>query len=52
MFHSPRFLERLDQTPGCRQIGFDCGHWVQHDETAAVLSEIKNFLKKTDSAFN
>jgi hypothetical protein len=45
MFHSPRFLERLDKTEGCKQVGYACGHWVQHDETTAVLHEIRAFLK-------
>lgn len=45
MFHSEKFIEKLNNTSGCKQIGYNCGHWVHHYETDAVLKEIKDFIK-------
>jgi len=44
MYHNAAFLRQLDATVGCRQVGLECGHWVQYHETATVLAEIQQFL--------
>ena len=45
MFHSDKFIKRLETTPGCKAIGYNCGHWVQHYETKQVLLEIRGFVQ-------
>jgi len=44
MFHSPSFLRRLDNTPGCRWRSFACGHWMMHSEADGVADEVRRFL--------
>ena len=50
MFHGESFLRRIDATPGCRQLGLECGHWVQHQQAAIVLSETKKFMESSTGA--
>ena len=44
MFHTRGVIRRCDETVGCRAIGFECGHWVQHEKSNEVVTAIRNFL--------
>ena len=48
MFHSQAFLDRLDETPGCRQVAVNAAHWMTYGEPAmAVIKEIEDFLEES-----
>lgn len=44
MFHSQGFLDRINQTKGCHYVGYNCGHYPQHDCVNDVAAEIQHFL--------
>jgi hypothetical protein len=31
-FHSEKWLSELDNAKGCKQMAFDCGHWIMTDK--------------------
>ncbi len=45
MFHDQKFIDRINSTPGCKQVGYDSGHWVTYGESAPqATKEIRDFL--------
>jgi pimeloyl-ACP methyl ester carboxylesterase len=48
MFHSTSWLRWLDETPGCRQLGIDAGHWLQLTRPDEVNREMDAFLSGSD----
>jgi len=44
MFHSPRWVAALEQTPGCRVMGFDAGHWLMRQQPERFNSAVRTWL--------
>ncbi len=44
MFHSPRWLARLEQQPGSAVIGLRCGHWVMLNQAEAFHTAVRKWL--------
>ena len=44
MFHSESFIKKLDATPGCKWVEFNCGHWMAITEPDRVSEEIIKFV--------
>ncbi|MBZ8140799.1 alpha/beta hydrolase [Rubrivivax gelatinosus] len=44
MFHSRRWLERLQSTPGCGVLALDAGHWVMVRHGPALNAAIAGWL--------
>ena len=45
-WHSPRWLEVLDATPGCAHQGFDTSHWVMIDAPEAFNACVARWLER------
>lgn len=48
MFHDDSFLKKIDEAAKSSHAAVDCGHWVQHEQTAEVLRLMSSFFEKTD----
>ena len=45
MFHSSKFLARLDAQEGCEWHELNCGHWMQTQKPAEVIAHMRHFLQ-------
>mmetsp|Transcript_15323 Transcript_15323/g.22607 ORF Transcript_15323/g.22607 Transcript_15323/m.22607 type:complete len:288 (-) Transcript_15323:5-868(-) len=43
-FHSELFLKKINDTKGCKQIGYDCYHWIMWELPTESIKEMKEFL--------
>jgi len=49
-FIGPDYLQKwTERLPDAEQKTFDCGHFVQEEETAASIQAMQNFLARTDA---
>ena len=44
MFHSPRWLERINARPDSKAVGLPCGHWVMVSQAAAFEALVLEWL--------
>jgi pimeloyl-ACP methyl ester carboxylesterase len=44
MFHSQRWLEKLNTTPGSKAVGLSSGHWVMLDRAAEFEAQVLEWL--------
>ncbi len=47
LFHSRRWLQALQQRPGCRALGLPCGHWVMVQQAKAFQRAAIAFIAET-----
>eukprot|EP01031_Cornospumella_fuschlensis_P024959 gene24959-30154_t len=45
MFHTKKFLDKLDRTDGCKHLGIDGGHWFAKSSPEIVIKESLAFLQ-------
>lgn len=50
MFHSTRWLEQLNATPGCAAHGLDAGHWLMKQQPQAFNRLVRDWLGRGDAA--
>jgi cis-3-alkyl-4-acyloxetan-2-one decarboxylase len=44
MFHSQRWVDTLNATPGCRAVGMDTGHWVMRERPDEFNAQVRAWL--------
>jgi pimeloyl-ACP methyl ester carboxylesterase len=49
-FHSPRWLQALQQRDDCQVLAMSTGHWMMHTRTEELNQAIIRFFMNTDSA--
>ena len=47
MFHDDAFLKKIDEAQRSRHVALEAGHWIQHEQTAEVLYQMKSFFDET-----
>ncbi len=45
MFHSQKWLEKLNTTPGSKAVGLSCGHWVMVDRAPEFEAQVLEWLQ-------
>jgi cis-3-alkyl-4-acyloxetan-2-one decarboxylase len=50
MFHSERWLEKLNATPGCETLGLEAGHWLMRQQPEAFNQAVRQWLDKATLA--
>lgn len=49
MFHSPRWLEWCNSSPGSKAVGLPCGHWVMVDQASAFEGLLREWFARIGS---
>ncbi|MEZ5700910.1 MAG: alpha/beta hydrolase [Burkholderiaceae bacterium] len=44
MFHSERWVEQLNSTPGCSALGLEAGHWMMRQQPEAFNGAVRGWL--------
>jgi cis-3-alkyl-4-acyloxetan-2-one decarboxylase len=48
LFHSPKWLDKLNTTPGSKAVGLPCGHWIMLDQPAVLEALLLEWLPHED----